>query len=148
MLQYARETQHVKIIRGLAIGEAFTSYGHQEEADKMVEQLLANKDSILRYAGVYTLALAYAGTADNAVKNLLHVAVSDTSDDVRRATVTCLAFLFENTGQVPRPVQLLSESYNQPAVEKKTDAKPKDDDTSMKVDEAVAKHRRRRSTGS
>ncbi len=64
--------------------------------------------------GVYTLALAYAGTANNdAVRKLLHIAVSDTSDDVRRAAVTSLAFLlFKNPGQVPRIVQLLSESYN------------------------------------
>lgn len=63
---------------------------------------------------MYTIALAYAGTADNqAVRKLLHVAVSDTSDDVRRAAVTSLAFLlFKNPSQVPRLVQLLSESYN------------------------------------
>lgn len=72
------------------------------------------QDPILRYGGVYTLALAYAGTANNdAVRKLLHIAVSDTSDDVRRAAVTSLAFLlFKNPGQVPRVVQLLSESYN------------------------------------
>ncbi len=72
------------------------------------------QDPILRYGGVYTLALAYAGTANNgAVRKLLHIAVSDTSDDVRRAAVTSLAFLlFKNPAQVPRVVQLLSESYN------------------------------------
>lgn len=44
---------------------------------------------------------------------MLHIAVSDTSDDVRRAAVTSLAFLlFKNPNQVPRLVQLLSESYN------------------------------------
>jgi 26S proteasome regulatory subunit N2 len=60
------------------------------------------------------LGLAYAGTSNNdAVRRLLHIAVSDTSDDVRRAAVTALAFvLFKNPGQVPRIVQLLSESYN------------------------------------
>lgn len=60
------------------------------------------------------MALAYAGTANNkAVRRLLHIAVSDTSDDVRRAAVTSLAFLlFKNPSQVPRVVQLLSESYN------------------------------------
>ena len=60
------------------------------------------------------MALAYAGTANNvAVRKLLHIAVSDTSDDVRRAAVTSLAFLlFKNPSQVPRIVQLLSESYN------------------------------------
>jgi len=114
MLLYAHETQHEKIIRGLAIGVAFIYYGRQEQADVIVAKLLAEKDPILRYGGVYTLALAYAGTSDNdAVRKLLHVAVSDTSDDVRRAAVTALAFLlFKNPGQVPRIVQLLSESYN------------------------------------
>ncbi|KAJ6575008.1 D-isomer specific 2-hydroxyacid dehydrogenase [Mycena capillaripes] len=114
MLVYARETQHEKIIRGLAIGVAFIYYGRQEEADQTIKLLLAEKDPILRYGGVYTLALAYAGTSNNdAVRQLLHIAVSDTSDDVRRAAVTSLAFLlFKNPAQVPRIVQLLSESYN------------------------------------
>ncbi|KAF9535345.1 armadillo-type protein [Crepidotus variabilis] len=114
MLQYARDTQHEKIIRGLAMGTAFIFYGKQEQADETIKLLLEEKDPILRYGGVYTLALAYAGTANNeAVRKLLHIAVSDTSDDVRRAAVTSLAFLlFKNPGQVPRVVQLLSESYN------------------------------------
>ncbi|KAF9015056.1 26S proteasome regulatory complex non-ATPase subcomplex Rpn2 Psmd1 subunit [Cyathus striatus] len=114
MLQYARETQHEKIIRGLAMGIAFIFYGRQEQADAIVKELLAEKDPILRYGGVYTLALAYTGTSNNdAVRKLLHIAVSDTSDDVRRAAVTSLAFLlFKNPSQVPRIVQLLSESYN------------------------------------
>lgn len=114
MLQYAKETQHEKIIRGLGLGIAFIFYSRQEEADETIKSLLAEKDPILRYGGVYTLALAYAGTANNdAVRQLLHIAVSDTSDDVRRAAVTSLAFLlFKNPSQVPRVVQLLSESYN------------------------------------
>ncbi|KAK7059054.1 proteasome regulatory particle base subunit [Paramarasmius palmivorus] len=114
MLSYAKETQHEKIIRGLAVGTAFVFYGRQEEADETVKLLLAETDPILRYGGVYTLALAYAGTSNNdAVRKLLHIAVSDVSNDVRRAAVTCLAFLlFKNPGQVPRIVQLLSESYN------------------------------------
>jgi 26S proteasome regulatory subunit N2 len=72
------------------------------------------QDPIIRYGGVYTLALAYAGTANKeALRKLLHIAVSDTSNDVRRAAVTSLAFLmFKTPAQVPRMVQLLSESYN------------------------------------
>ncbi|KAI6153672.1 26S proteasome regulatory complex non-ATPase subcomplex Rpn2 Psmd1 subunit [Pisolithus tinctorius] len=114
MITYARETQHEKIIRGVAMGLSFVFYGRQEEADDTIRLLLAEKDPILRYGGVYTLALAYAGTSNNdAVRRLLHIAVSDTSDDVRRAAVISLAFLlFKNPGQVPRIVQLLSESYN------------------------------------
>ena len=43
MLQYAHETQHEKIIRGLAIGLAFLYYGRQEQADSVIEKLLADK---------------------------------------------------------------------------------------------------------
>ena len=43
MLQYARETQHEKIIRGLAMGTAFIYYGRQEEADETIQVLLAEK---------------------------------------------------------------------------------------------------------
>ncbi|GAA5975568.1 hypothetical protein JCM5350_002652 [Sporobolomyces pararoseus] len=114
MVQYAHETQHEKIIRGLAVGVAFVLYGKEGEADEMIESLLGDADAILRYGGVYTLALAYAGTGSNAaIRKLLHVAVSDVSDDVRRSAVTALGFLlFRNPQQVPRIVQLLSESYN------------------------------------
>ncbi|KAH8105573.1 hypothetical protein DFH11DRAFT_1834043 [Phellopilus nigrolimitatus] len=67
----------------------------------MVTMLLAEKDFILRYGGVYTVALAYAGTSNyGAIRKLLHIAVSDTPDDVRRAAVTSLALvLFKNPGQ-------------------------------------------------
>lgn len=44
---------------------------------------------------------------------MLHVAVSDVNDDVRRAAVTAIGFiLLRNPKQVPRIVQLLAESYN------------------------------------
>lgn len=43
---------------------------------------------------MYTVAMAYCGTANNAaIRKLLHVAVSDVNDDVRRAAVTSLGFL-------------------------------------------------------
>ena len=63
---------------------------------------------------MFAIALAYAGTGNNqAVRKLLHFAVSDVNDDVRRAAVTALGFvLFRNHTQVPRVVQLLAESYN------------------------------------
>ncbi|CAG8688334.1 13834_t:CDS:10, partial [Gigaspora margarita] len=114
MLQYAHETQHEKIIRGLAIGISLIMYGKEEKADVLIEQLSRDKDPILRYGGIYTVAMAYCGTGNNkAIRHLLHVAVSDVNDDVRRAAVTALGFiLFRTPKQVPRIVQLLSESYN------------------------------------
>ncbi|KAJ3350230.1 proteasome regulatory particle base subunit [Allomyces javanicus] len=114
MLQYAHETQHEKIIRGLALGMALIMYGKEEEADATIDRLLHDKDALIRYGGIYAVALAYTGTGNNkALRRLLHVAVSDVNDDVRRAAVTSIGFvLCNNPGQVPRVVELLSESFN------------------------------------
>ncbi|OIS96942.1 PREDICTED: 26S proteasome non-ATPase regulatory subunit 1 homolog A-like [Nicotiana attenuata] len=114
MLAYAHETQHEKIIRGLALGIALTVYGREEEADTLIEQMTRDQDPILRYGGMYALALAYRGTANNkAIRQLLHFAVSDVSDDVRRTAVLALGFvMYSEPEQMPRIVSLLSESYN------------------------------------
>lgn len=114
MVTYAHDTQHEKIVRGLAMGMALIMYARQEAADEMINSLLDEADPALRYGGIMTVALAYAGSGSNkAVRKLLHVAVSDVSDDVRRAAVMSLGFvLFRKPGSVPRMVELLSESYN------------------------------------
>ncbi|XP_062226670.1 26S proteasome non-ATPase regulatory subunit 1 homolog A-like isoform X2 [Phragmites australis] len=114
MLAYAHDTQHEKIIRGLSLGIALTVYGREEEADTLIEQMTRDQDPILRYGGMYALALAYRGTANNkAIHQLLHFAVSDVSDDVRRTAVMALGFvLYNEPEQTPRIVSLLSESYN------------------------------------
>lgn len=114
MIAYAHDTKHEKIIRGLALGVALHVYAREEDADVVIEQMLTDKDAIIRYGGMHAIALAYAGTANNrAIKKLLHVGVSDVSDEVRRAAVTGLGFVLCNEPeQVPRIVQLLSESYN------------------------------------
>lgn len=112
MLAYARETEHEKIVRGLAVGIALICYGREDDASEIINKLNTDKDPILRYGAMYAIALAYCGTADNkAIKMLLHAAVTDVSDDVRRAAVTALGFvLFRHPKQVPRIVSLLSES--------------------------------------
>jgi 26S proteasome regulatory subunit N2 len=114
MIQYARDTQHEKIVRGLALGMALIMYGRQEGADELIGGLLSDPDPTLRYGGIMTVALAYCGTGSNkAVRKLLHIAVSDVNDDVRRIAVMSLGFiLFRKPSGVPRMVELLSESYN------------------------------------
>lgn len=114
MIQYAHDTQHEKIVRGLAMGMALIMYGRQEAADELISGLLGDPDPTLRYGGIMTIALAYCGSGSNkAVRKLLHVAVSDVSDDVRRVAVLGLGFiLFRKYQSVPRMVELLSESYN------------------------------------
>ena len=114
MITYAHDTQHEKIVRGLALGMALIMYGRQEGADELINGLLSDADPTLRYGGIMTIALAYVGTGSNkAVRKLLHVAVSDVSDDVRRIAVLSLGFiLFRKHTSVPRMVELLAESYN------------------------------------
>lgn len=114
MLTYAKETKHENIIRGLAIGLALLNYGREEKSEKVIEELMSQESSILRYGGVFTIALAYAGTGNNnAIKKLLHYAVSDPSDDVRRASVMCLGFLLiRDYTSAPQIVELLSLSHN------------------------------------
>jgi 26S proteasome regulatory subunit N2 len=114
MISHAHETQHEKVVRGLAMGMALIMYGRQESADELINGLLNDADPTLRYGGIMTIALAYCGTGSNkAVRRLLHVAVSDVSDDVRRVAVMSLGFvLFRKYNSVPRMVELLAESYN------------------------------------
>lgn len=114
MLAYAHDTAHEKIIRSLALALALLQYGREEAAEGMITQLLLDKDDILRYGGAYALALAYVGTASNsAIRRVLDVAVSDVSDNVRRAAVTAIGFILCNTpAQCPKVVGLLAESYN------------------------------------
>lgn len=77
LFQYAQESQHEKILRGLAVGISFTMYGRLEEAEPLIQQLTTDKDPILRRSGMYTIAMAYCGTGNNqAIRKLLHVAVS------------------------------------------------------------------------
>ncbi|DAZ93893.1 TPA: hypothetical protein N0F65_004740 [Lagenidium giganteum] len=114
LLAYAHDTKHEKIIRGVVMGIALMMYGREEQADALIEQLTRDKDPLIRYGGMYAIAMANVGTANNnAIRRLLHVAVSDVSDDVRRAAVTCLGFvLFRTPVQVPKLVSLLAESFN------------------------------------
>lgn len=114
MMAYAHDTQHEKIIRGIAIGLAAIQYGREEKADTMIEAMTLDQDAILRYGGMFTIGLAYCGTGDNsAIQKLLHFAVSDVSHDVRRAAVLCLGFVLAgNPDLCVRAVSLLAESYN------------------------------------
>lgn len=114
LLNYAHDTNHEKIVRALALSIAQMVYGKEESADVIIEQMARDRDPILRYGGMYAIAMAYCGTSDNgAVRKLLHVAVSDVSDDVRRAAVTCIGLvMFRQPDVVPKLVSLLAESFN------------------------------------
>jgi len=114
MLPHAHATNHEKIIRGHAVGLALLMYQQEEAALPLIHTLARDKDPILRYGAVFTIGLAYCGTANNKqIARLLHIAVSDVSNDVKRAAVTMLGFvMLKNPDKVPQLVSLLSHSYS------------------------------------
>jgi 26S proteasome regulatory subunit N2 len=94
MLTYAHETQHEKIIRSISLGLAFIMYGKEEAADVLFDQMVGDKDAIIRYGAMYLLGMAYVGTENKtAIRKLLHYGVSDVDNDVRRGAVTNLGFV-------------------------------------------------------
>jgi len=114
LLHHVHQSSHEKIIRGISLSLAMFVYGQEQAAEVLIEQLSRDRDPIIRYGGMFATAMAYCGTADNgAVRRLLHVAVSDVSDDVRRAAVSCLGFvMFRSYETLPNLVALLAESFN------------------------------------
>ncbi|KAH9279147.1 26S proteasome non-ATPase regulatory subunit 1 [Echinococcus granulosus] len=114
LLSYTVDTSHEKIMRGIALGIALIMYGKREDADELIGNLIQETDPILRWCGMATIAMAYCGTNSNsAIEKLLHAAVSDTNDDVRRWALTALGFvMFKDADKVPSLVSLLAESYH------------------------------------
>lgn len=115
LLAYAHETQHEKIKRGIAIGIGLVFLGAKDSATDVIKELLADDDFLLRIAGVNVVGMAYAVSdgCDLILQQLLHIAVSDESDDVRRAAATSIGFVTAlSPEKCPPLVSLLSQSYN------------------------------------
>ena len=114
LMQYAKDTQHESIKRGISIGIALLLYNKGVEALDTIAILLNNPLPILRQAGCNALAMAFCGTSNNkAIQSLLHVAVSDVNDDVRRHSVIALGFVLYNNFQgALSTISLLINSYN------------------------------------
>ena len=113
-METKHENKHEKIVRSLALAIALMNIGQEENATELINVMSRDRDALIRYGAMYVIGLAYVGTSNNnAIRQLLHVAVSDVSDDVRRVAVMNLGFiLFKNHEQVPRLVSLLAASFN------------------------------------
>jgi len=114
MINYSRETHHEKIVRGLSLGISLILYGQLNAASDTIKELLNDKEFLLRRAGCLATGLAWVGSGHNdALSKMLHIAVSDVSDDVRRASVQAIGFILSrNPDNCPHVVELLSHSYN------------------------------------
>ncbi|MFS7959208.1 putative armadillo-like helical protein [Helianthus anomalus] len=111
---------------GLALGIALTVYGREEEADTLIEQMTLDQDAIIRYGGMYALALAYrhhelwhywrsphvwrygaamavgiscAGTGLSEAISLLEPLTSDVTDFVRQGALIAMAMVMIQTSE-------------------------------------------------
>lgn len=53
MVDYGRETQHEKIIRGLCVGIALIVFGRREEAEVVIDDLIHDKVCFLPVSAVF-----------------------------------------------------------------------------------------------
>lgn len=114
LLVCAAETRHEKIIRACGLAVAMVSFRREEKASEWIAQMIRSNEALIRYGACYTMALAYCGTAsDTCLRQLLHQAVSDPSEDVRRAAIISIAFVLCNAPQkLPRLFKLLADSFS------------------------------------
>ena len=114
MLSYITDTTHEKISRGLVLSISMTMLNKQTQADTLIESLLNDKNPMMRLTGASTISLAYCGTSNEIMVNkLLKLAVTDTSDDVRRCAASGIGYvLCRNHDKIPYIIESLSESYN------------------------------------
>ena len=117
IIHYSKETGHEKISRAIALAVAL-AHAESEDAlsSPLVQQMLNDgNNAIQRFGGVWAVALGYARTGDReALSVLLKAAVTDSSDDVRRAAASGLGFLLceEHREELPEMLRLLLQSYN------------------------------------
>lgn len=121
LAEYARETQHEKISRALAVAFALM---HAESADDddgnngFVEELLRDDtDAVRRYGGTLAVALSHANTGSvSALATLLRLAAGDPSDDVRRVAVAGLGIVVGSSAKhrdaLPELIDPLLRSFN------------------------------------
>ena len=114
MIDIISNTEHEKICRGIAMGLGFVMYGRAEEANPTIERCINSDNPLMREAAAWIISLANIGNASNeALQKLLHIAVSDVNDNVRRAAVIGVGFvLSRRPKEVPSMVNLLAQSYH------------------------------------
>ncbi|EAX82388.1 Proteasome/cyclosome repeat family protein, partial [Trichomonas vaginalis G3] len=114
MIRICENTEHEKIMRGIAMGLGFVLYGCGARANDTIQRMLDSRQPLMREGAAWIIALANIGNASNdALQKLLHIAVSDVNDNVRRAAVIGIGFvLSRRPKEVPSMINLLAQSYH------------------------------------
>lgn len=114
LIKYANTTNSEKIMKGIAMGLGFIMYGREHQGNQLASELLSSRQPLLREGAAWITAMSYVGTSSSeALQRLLHIAVSDVSDHVRRAAVIGVGFVLSRRyKEVPSVLNLLAQSYH------------------------------------
>ncbi|KAI5186494.1 26S proteasome regulatory subunit N2 [Nematocida homosporus] len=102
VLTYARDTEHEKISRAVGVGVALKCIGiassePPQAFSQLLDELLGDINPIIRYSGVLSFGAAYVGTGDlSAVRKLLSVISTDSSEDVKRIAVFAIGLILSD----------------------------------------------------
>ncbi|KAG9390568.1 HEAT repeat protein [Carpediemonas membranifera] len=112
MADFIGNTSHTRIARALALALGLMSFDARTTPEPVIADLLESPHALAREAAAWMIGLAHACTGNLAqTRRLLHITVSDNSDDTRRAAVTAMAFIL-TPDNVVDTVSPLARSYN------------------------------------
>ena len=114
LLAYGQDTVHLKITRSCLMAVAMMLLGIEQEALPTIHELLSSSDAAFRYGAMFAIGMAFAGTgSDVALQMLLHAAVTDSDDNVRRSAAAMLGLvLCRQPERMHIVAPLLSASYH------------------------------------
>lgn len=114
LINTSRNNPHDRIARSVMIGLGLMGLGQRKKVFLTFEKLMKESDSLLRFGAVNMLGMAFINTSDNEILNqLLQVAATDLSNDVRRSAVIALTFvMLSNRTKALTLLTMLANSYN------------------------------------
>ncbi|KAI5192135.1 26S proteasome regulatory subunit N2 [Nematocida minor] len=116
LLTYARDTEHEKISRsvGVSVALQMISAASSEPSDdllSLLEEMLTDSNSILRYTGALSLGAAYVATGDlSVVGRLLSIISTDASEDVKKIAVFSIGLILTTKSETSKDLNLSENS--------------------------------------
>lgn len=93
LLTYAKDTEHEKISRSIGVSVALqmietAETSESQELTQVLDEMLQDSNSVLRYTGALSLGAAYVATGDlSVVGKLLSIISTDASEDVKKVAI-------------------------------------------------------------
>lgn len=116
LLTYARDTEHEKISRSVGVSIALQMIetggtAPTPELAMILDEMLLDTNSIVRYAGVLSLGAAYVATGDlSVVGRLLSIISTDSSENVKKVAVFSIGLVLTTKAETCKDANLSEDS--------------------------------------